>query len=397
MYICHHESEVKIMKKLSIMFASVAMLFGVGLGVSALHTNDEVSKADAASTMKTFFLDCTSVDGWDSESICIGTWNGTVNTYTEATKKAENYWQVTIDISGLLGVEFYRCSPGNTGTRWNKSSWNSNPSSNNYCQITNWDESSNWSSVTSGVDETYEVASTSPSTATKRIWVDPKNNFYDANARAALRVFNGDVHYKTYILGGSSQYVNMTHEGDTQYFFYVDIPVSYDCQLVRLHNAFNFVWTYSANFSTVTGYNPTLIMFSWDAAASLSPGGLDNNNNYTVEYAERVLDGYSTCLDSPINGYGAYPNINTNILSKLSSAKLTQLRSATFSAPGFGTRTYGDKIDLMSNSGSSLSNIRFVVLDPSSTSTTLTVIIITVIALGSVGGFFLIKRKKKLD
>lgn len=373
------------------------MLLGIGAfaGVKLAKESQPV-EVKAATSMKTFFLDCTGVSNWDDQSICIGTWDGSVNTYTEATKLADNYWTVTIDITGLSGVEFYRCKAGDPeNNHWNKSSWNDNPSGNNFCYLTGFDVSSTWSSV-QAADETYELASTTPSTSTKRIWVDPKDDFYTANARAALRVFNGGSHYKTYILGGSSQFVNVTHEGNTQYLFYVDIPVSYDCQLVRLHNVFNFVWTYSGNFSDITGYDTTRIVFSWDAAASLSAGELDDANNYTVEYAQRILDGYSTCLDSSVNGYGAYSNINSHILSKLDSSETTSLRSSTFNAPRYGTRTYGDKIDLMArfnNSGSSLINISSIASGQSVS--IIVIVVISAVCVAAVGGYFLFRKKKE--
>lgn len=378
------------MKKLTILFSSMAMLFGVGLGVGAAVKGEaKVEKAEAAVTMQTLFLDCSSVGGWDSESICIGTWNGKVNTYTEATKKADNYWQVTIDIDGLQGVEFYRCESGNTGTRWNKSSWNTNPSTNNYCKITAFDESSTWSSVNSSYKETYEVANTSPSSSTKRIWVDPKDKFYDADARAALRTFSGTTHHKTYILGGSSQY--KTVSGQT--LFYVDIPVGDDCQLVRLHNAFNFVWTYGGNFSEISGYNTANVVYSWAADAGYSAA---NEGSPTVDYAKAVLDGYSTCLASSANGYGNYSNIKSGVLDKLSAANLSSLRNATFSDPTYGTRTYGAKIDLMADQSASLSsNIRPLTLgDETATNATLATVIITVVSLAAVGGFFFLRKKK---
>ncbi len=123
---------------------TAAMGFGAFAGIKA--NRGEVKSASAATNYKSFYLDCSAFDGWDSESICLGTWNGTVNTYTEAKKIAEDYWVVSIDITGLSLVEFYRCSPGNTGIRWNKSSYTEDFASKNLCKITNWDESSTWSS-----------------------------------------------------------------------------------------------------------------------------------------------------------------------------------------------------------------------------------------------------------
>ena len=393
------------LKRKNIILVSLLAIAGF-LGISSVAVNHTVKdtpkaeKADAA-TNKHFFLDCVSCSGWDSESICIHTWNGSKDVYIEATKVADNYWYVVMDTTGCSGYRWYRCAKGNTGTRWNESGWNGNIN-NNYCSIKGYDSNAQWSGSTSGCEETYEIASTTPSTSTKRIWVDPKDHFYDQGARAGLRVFSGSGHYKTYILGGSSQYVNMTHESTTQYFFYVDIPVDYGCQLVRLHNAFDFVWTYSADMTDTT----TQFTFSWDTSASLSVAGLDDDANYTDEYAKKVLDGFSTCISSSVNGYGAYTSINTNVLSKLSSSELSSLKASTFSAPGYGTRTYEEKITRLANSGS-LPNASLQALLPFSFAgngeasfSTLIIIVSSSVALLSVTALSILvirKRKSKED
>ena len=384
--------------KRSLVVGCLTALLGVGAAVGAGFAAEKtpVKEAEAAASYKTFFIDCTACPDWDSQSLCIHTWNGSSDVYIEATKVSDNYWTVRMDTTGCSGYRWYRCKAGNTGTRWNESGWNGTIS-NNYCAIKGWDSDASFSGSTSGCEEEYEVASTTPSDSTKRVWVDPKGNFYDGNARAALRVFGDGITTKNYILGGSTQYVNMTHESSTQYYFYVDIPVSADCQLVRLHNAFNFIWTYSADFSAITSWNPTLFMYSWDAAASLSAGGLDSSSNYTVEFAEKFMDGYSTCNPSSVNGYGAYSAMNTNVLSKLGSTKLSQLRSATFSDSTYGTRTYGEKIDRMQHAGKLSSPIVpaiFGSIQSEESKATIWVIVISAITLLGVGGFFFIKRRK---
>ena len=390
------------MKKLKAIIGVLAssLMLGAAVGISTIHNNQEAQPVKAA-TYKTFFIDVTGCTGWDSESLCIHTWNGSSDVYVEATKDAEDYWHVRIDTTGCSGYRWYRCAKGNTGTRWNESGWNSTIS-NNYCAIKGWDSNASFSGSTSGCEETYELLSTTPSSSTKRVWINPKDNFYDSSARAGLRVFNGSGHEVTYILGGSSQYVNMTHESKTQYFFYADIPTGSDCQLVRLHNVFNFVWTYSGNISAVSGYNTTKIVFSWNAAADLSAGYIDSNNNWTVEYAKKLLDGYSTCVNSADNGYKAYTNLNTNILSKLGTTKLNTLRAETFSAGTYGTRTYGQKIDLMDalNSGTrSMSSVMAELFgfgsDSTQSNNTLIIIIVSLVSVTAIGGYFFLRKRKQ--
>lgn len=377
--------------KLKTIFASLGLALCVAVGGVAAFANKltEAKPASAAGNVKHFFIDCTNCDGWDSESLCIHTWNGSSDVYVEATQVSDNYWYVELDITGCGGYRWYRCAKGNTGTRWNESGWHTGMS-DNYCAINGWDNAGSFSGSTSGCEETYEVASTSPSTLTKRIWIDPKDNFYDGNARPALRTFSGANHLKTYILGGSSQFCVV----GGQYLFYVDIPVSADCQLVRLHNAFNFVWTYGGNFSNISGYNTANIVYSWNTAAEYSAG---NEGSATVEYAKALLDGYSTCLSSADNGYGNINNIKTGVINKLSASDLATFRAATFSAPGYGTRTYGEKLDTMSNQNSVLSRNVVVAggLITTDTPTIAIIIVVTVIALTAVGGYVFFKRKEQ--
>ena len=373
------------------------MAVGVGIGIGS--GNKEVKAANATSNIKTFFLDCNSFGDWDSESVCIHTWNGSDDLYVEATMIQDNYWTVQLDITGCSGYRWYRCEKGNTGTRWDESGWNGTIS-NNYCTINGWKYSASFSGDTSGCEETYEIANTSPSTSTKRVWVDPQNRFYDSNARAGLRVFNGSTPYKTYILGGSSQYCTV---GSETYIFYVDIPVDYDCQLVRLHNVFNFVWTYGIDITptTMDGYNTTKIVYQWNAniGGDNPDYSCNNESDPTVEYAKKVLDGYSTCVNSEVNGYAAYSEINTNILSKLTDTELSELRSSTFSAGIYGLRTYGEKIDYMANGGKAPSSLtRFLMLNKAfgeNTSITLVVIISSLATIAAFAGYFFYKKKKE--
>ena len=386
------------------------MILGIALSVTSLGagvaftavsnfaSEEKTQKAEAAvSGLRNYYLDCTSFTGWSSNANTYLRLYGSKTTYVKCETVGTNLFQITVDdVSGYSGFQFVRVDPSVANPSDSSGVYNWGASTTNFGTthfVPNaWDGNNvkgTWSGK-NGSDEVYTLASTSPSTTTKRIWVDPKDNFFDAGARAALRVFGDGITTTNYILGGSSQFVNMIHESKTQYFFYVDVPVNADCQLVRLHNAQNFIWTYSGNFSSLTGYNTTLIVYSWDTSASLSPSGIDSNSNYTVEYAERLLDGYSTCVNSSVNGYGAYANIKSNVLDKLGSSKLSTLRSATFVASE-KTYTYGAKIDKMSQmpSGSN-------VISKANTNNTIVVLIVASVAMTSmIGVFFFLRKKKK--
>lgn len=377
------------MKRPKLFFASMLVsLLGVGVfsGIS-LTKESTVEKAEAASGTKRIFLDCIQHSDYDNaQSIGIQYYTGSY-LKKECTKLADNYWYVDVPSTNLSKVQFFRCDTGNVNKNYNWQ-WEGNPSVVNYYSVKGWDNNGDWSNA-NGADESYEVATTSPSSSTKRIWVDPKDNFYDGNARAGLRVFNGDTHYKTYILGGSTQFKIV----NSQYLFYVDIPVSYDCQLVRLHNVFNTVWTYGGNFSNIANYNTANVVYSWATDAGYSAG---NEGSATVDYAKALLDGYSTCESSAVNGYGNYSNIMSCVVDKLSTSDKSTFRNSTFSASGYGTRTYGEKLDTMNRQNSPSSRILVgLFADSSESNAILPIIIVSASALAAVGGYFLLRKKKE--
>ena len=377
------------MKKLNILrlLSTVAIAAAGVFGIASVKEGKKAESVGAAGT-KRIFLDCTQHSDYDNvQSIGIQYYTGSY-IKKECTKLADNYWYVDVPSTNLTKVQFFRCDKGNVNNNYNWQ-WEGNPSAVNYYSVKGWDNNGDWSNA-AGADESYETASTTPSTTTKRIWADPKDNFFEGAARAALRVFNGNTHYKTYILGGSTQFCVVAG----QYLFYVDIPVNYDCQLVRLHNAFNTIWTYGGNFSEISGFNTAQVVYSWDTAASYSNG---NEETATVEYSKAVLDGYSTCLSSASNGYGNIENINTQVINKLSSSDLSNLRNSTFSSSGYGTKTYGDKIDLMvslSSGGHSSGSPLFGVLNQNSNSIII-ITIISVVSVGAIGGYFFVRKRRE--
>lgn len=388
--------------KHAIMTFTFALVAGLGaIGVANLNKKVEVKEANAATATK-LYIDmsaCTGTNDWTSAGAqtFLRVFNSPASFYA-LTQVSGSYYTVTADIS--KGCQLVRVASGVAqGSIVDKSSndggsiwtYGSNYSSGNkLCVVSGYE--ANWESIGGGESETYETASTSPSASTKRIWLDPKDHFYDGSARAALRTFTtGGTHLKTYILGGSSQYIVVN--GKT--LFYVDIPANADGQLVRLHNVYNYIWTYgSPNISGISGYDTSKIIYSADAGANCSVA--NETTGITVAYAKLVLDGYSTCENSAVNGYKNIDNITTNVLSKLSASDLSSLRSATFDAPTYGERTYGDKIDLMNakDDGTSSNSILPIIKENSNNVATV-VIVISVLSISALGLFLFLKKRKE--
>ena len=131
---------------------SLALVFGVGVGLSA---KSDVGEANAAGET-TFYLDCTGFAEFDNEqSICLHAYKsaGDVNTWVEATKAGDNYWSVSVNVTGYTGVEWYRCETGNTGNHYNKQSWQGfGGTILTYYRVTGWDnpgDNKQWSNLNS--------------------------------------------------------------------------------------------------------------------------------------------------------------------------------------------------------------------------------------------------------
>lgn len=375
---------------LGIALATISLGGAISVGAVANFSHEKSAiPAEAATNTYRFYCDSSAVSGYGStngESVAIqyyinGTWTKKMATYV-----ANEYWMVDIPDTSTK-AQFFRCKSNDINNTFNWQYETTNMSYN-YCTVNGWDNNCDWSQ-TNGAYETYEVASTTASASTKRVWINVKDNFHDGNARAALRTYSGSTYKKTFVLAGSSQ--NITVNSKT--LFYVDIPVDDDFQLVRLHNVFDIIWTYGTVSTSITGYNTAKIIYSSTANASTTAG--NESSNVTVNYAKKVLDGYQTCDSSSKNGYGCYNNIKTQVLDKLSSANLTSLRSSTFTAPVYGSRTYGEKIDWMSSkSGASSRNIGEI--SQNSNKSFVIVAISTSAMLISLAGVYFILRKRRL-
>ena len=141
------------MKALKTLVAIALSTAGLGtavtLGVVANNNEQKVEQTQAANTTR-LYLDCTSFGDWDNEqSICIDLYTGSSRTYKEATKVSDNYWYVDADVSNLAGFQFIRCKTGDTTTRWNEGPWSSSKN-NNYCKVTNWNNTGSWQQVATG-------------------------------------------------------------------------------------------------------------------------------------------------------------------------------------------------------------------------------------------------------
>ena len=323
------------MKQRTVFAISALVLLGAA-GTVAINNAKNVIETNAAAN-RTYYLDCNDFAEYDNaDSVGFHCWeNGVGNDqYVGATKDKDNVWHVEVNLGSANRIQWFRWKDDISvaSNRFNYQNDGSDLSKNLY-KVSDWDNAGTWTSIAeqNGANEVYTLASTSPSYLTKRIWVDPKDSFFDNSARAALRVFGGGLDTTNYLLEGSSQYTIV----NGQYLFYVDIPLSADCEIVRVHSVLNYIWTYGKDFSELS-YSTSKVVYAYNNSATYS---VDNESTATIEYAKLVLDGYVSC-SAGANGYSEIGAINTNIINKLSVDDQTALRSAALT-----DYSYSDYVD----------------------------------------------------
>jgi hypothetical protein len=406
------------MKKLSIMFASVAMLFGVGLGVSALDKGSEeaapVEKVEAAtdysSTIRVY------VDlSWDNINYMRVGGNASGNNCvlsSSNSKYRQDLGKYVLDISSSTVYERMGCFFQQGNELWQYAYdggyiWIDNdkfqPGYEFQIYNINWKQDGNPKLFTASVKRIGTI---------KDNVSNPTFYFIDGYSWHASRSVTA------YFWGGTASPgaypgVTMTDSslrikakvGDTEYLLYI---YQYTVSGTAAH----------VKFSNNNGGQET--------------GDLDLENNGIYMYGVdgNVCTPVTQLLVSLKSNLGSYTYNGRTFTSSI--CHLTQSQASTFvstydtlvasggdiasSVQGSGIITYTSPETSTSTTGevsleqirtalvkkyptiSASSNIRVGLFgDSASTTTTLTVIIVAVIALGAVGGFFIIKRKKKLD
>ena len=365
------------MKKHIITALALAAVVGVGAGVGAIALKDSGRGVRAAASTgtpnyKTFFLDSSSFAGWDNESICLGTWDGTkeVNTYTEAAKIGDHLWTVTIDVDGVDLVEFYRCEKGNAGTHWNKSTYISD-FSKNYCSVSNWDVSSTWSTVSASVslrgvggDWTTGIPMTNTDGYSDGVYraqysLTAQNFTASEGVKAVFTLGSNTYYLEPKTVGASSLdgiaasivnknvqinktaaynlYVKIAYTGDVEYYF----EVLYENEALNFARSFvNALGkTCEGTKNTPVGAAPSALSTAWGTQISNFEDLSENAQNYLLnrdKYEHSELDDLETLYTYII---GKYTGL-THFLTKPSEANVvpqTTINNETNNTPMIAT------------------------------------------------------------
>lgn len=378
----------KIMKIKNI-FTTLGLAFAA-IGISAgLAHKGQVKEVKADETnYKAFYLDCSAHGDWDGESICLGTWNGTANTYTEATKLQDNYWVVSIDITGLTNIEFYRCKPGDVNTRWNKSVYTEDFATKNLCKVTNWNESGSWSAgevsmVLKSAADSWQIGTPMAETTNysetgyAAQWNLLNHDFTaDVQMKAVLTINTHDIWLDIGSCGASNldgieaskADGNVTINTTAKYNLYVKLGAShqYYFEVLYENEALQFARNFLSHFSTICpntknnpqGAAPSAILNQWEDEIDNFNALSDNAQKYLKkldDYDHLELDQLEELYDYLL---GKYTGL-TNFLNR--------------------------SLELSNNTYS---------YSQANNNTTLIVAVISSLAIVSVLGLFLLKRKQ---
>lgn len=253
-----------------------------------------------------------------------------------------------------------------------------------------------------------------------RIWIgyDTSNPFYSyADAGTGIRLW---IH-STSSGGSELVYGTITGEFDNaaqsnrRYdYFDVDLSVYTNQWYMTVQKFQNNNWKAATNPIQLKASNACQVYFVWgDWAWDKTQGTVAAGSVDSVDagFAAKALGGLHTCSNSAVNGYNAFDNFDSTFVKNgeswktvgnLSDYELTDFSDGNTSYsgdPDTTTNAY-DKyvaIGAMKRSGGTSLSKAFdnQILNQYKTSAIATVVIISVISVTAIGGYFFLRRRKE--
>lgn len=162
------------------------------------------------------------------------------------------------------------------------------------------------------------VSQTKASYDTTRIFVHNSNagNWTSSGALTSIRAWGGSNQ------GGATIYsTQWVDAGNNTWIGYADIPIdSEGFQLVRINpNNAGEIWNWGPNANLGDAYYSSYIYslseydWSWTYNTDFTLSTIN------ADFAKILLEGYNTCSNSTLNGFGAYSVLQERYFSKMSS------------------------------------------------------------------------------
>ena len=264
---------------------------------------------------------------------------------------------------------------------------------NKYYELDSAGTGGEWSS---SFDD-YHVATSNPSSQTMRIFVNNSDltNWSSNDAETRIRCWGGNTissPYEGAIYDLKWFQNNGTGASGTWYGF-ADIPTNITgWAIVRCNPTYKrVIWNYGPTHESVSGAEAARIYKIKENGWNFY---LDSNTGDSAvgpAFATTILQAYDTCSSSLLNGYNAYDSLNSNFFSKLTSAaRTTSCASLNGTTKTVAEHVMGMSQRSIANSESAIG----VLITNSNTSSAIPVVTTAVVALGAIGGFFFLKKKK---
>lgn len=274
--------------------------------------------------------------------------------------------------------------------------------------LNNWDD---WTTDTSGVwlndVQDFSVCKTtdySPSSSTGRVFFNNSGTHWADNSTykgCAVYAWGGDASPKKWTSGSAVYSATVYHltwfnDDNGMAYGYADIPLN--------ATGYKFVRTTVADeYTTGLGYYSdtsfVIDSFAYVRFGLVSGNGINSggakNDVAGANLLKKVIEAYDTCSSSVLNGYGAYSSLNTNFFSHATS----EAKSATEKSLNGSTKTIQEHFDGMASRvsrGASSGSALFGVINENTQNITI-IVLVSLVSVTAIGGFFFIKKRKETN
>ena len=265
-----------------------------------------------------------------------------------------------------------------------------------------------WTTSSNGVwftslkqNAVYKTTDQHPSNNTGRVFFYNSGTHWSSAAGCAVYAWGGSASPRiwsnqTQNSDATIYNLNWFTDDNGESYGYADIPTDITgykfCTISDVNKYFTSVGYYSDTEFVADSF--AYVRYGLASGNAISTGGA-KNDVAGANLMKKVIEAYNTCSSSVLNGYGAYTALNTNFYSHATSAA----KEATHKSLGGNTLSIKDHFDAMKDrsgaNGGSLKTPTLFGNTMDESNSAVAIVAITVIALASAGGFFLLRRKRE--
>ena len=262
-----------------------------------------------------------------------------------------------------------------------------------------------WTTSSNGVwftqvkqNAVYKTTDQKASSSTGRVFFYNSGTHWASAAGCAVYAWGGSASPKIWsnqtINSDATIYnLNWFTDDNGESYGYADIPTDITgykfCTITDVNKYFTSIGYYSDTQFIADSF--AYVRYGLPDGNAISTGGA-HSDVAGGNLMTKVIEAYDTCSDSVLNGYGAYSALNTNFYSHATAAAL----STSAKSLGGSTMTIQSHFEAMaSRSSFGISSSPFLLFkNNQKTPLYAVIIIVAVVAVSSVGGYFFIRKRK---